>query len=95
VELNDNFVKVIEYEYAVRFLEHLGIEPTAKMITNLLKHNPLSSCELSSGWSNSGYVILSHMQKDGWLMYCTFIQTNKRRKLLMRYKEMIMQLARQ
>jgi hypothetical protein len=53
-ELNEDFIKVIEYEYAVRYLEILGIEPNAKMITNLLKSNPLSSCELSSGWNNSG-----------------------------------------
>jgi len=26
-ELDENFIKVIEYEYAVRYLEHMGIEP--------------------------------------------------------------------
>ena len=36
VELNENFVKVIEHEYAVRYLEHMGINPTVKMISNVL-----------------------------------------------------------
>jgi len=27
-ELNEEFIKVIEYEYAVRYLEILGINPT-------------------------------------------------------------------
>jgi hypothetical protein len=52
--LNEEFIKVIEYEYAVRYLEAMGIEPNQKMIQNLLKNQPLSSCELSSGWNNSG-----------------------------------------
>lgn len=42
-ELDDNFVKVIEYEYAVKYLEVMGIYPTPKMIANLLKSHPLSS----------------------------------------------------
>lgn len=53
-ELDETFIKVIEYEYAVRYLELMGIEPNPKMIQNLLKANPLSSCELTSGWNNSG-----------------------------------------
>jgi RNase adaptor protein for sRNA GlmZ degradation len=36
VELTENFVKVIEHEYAVRYLEQMGINPTVKMISNLL-----------------------------------------------------------
>jgi len=36
IELSENFVKVIEHEYAVRYLEHMGINPTIKMISNLL-----------------------------------------------------------
>ncbi len=53
-ELDENFIRVIEYEYAVRYLEQMGIESNPKNIQNLLKSNPLSSCELSSGWNNSG-----------------------------------------
>ena len=55
-ELNEEFIKVIEYEYAVKYLEMMGIEPNPKMITNLLRNQPLSSCELSSGWNNSGSI---------------------------------------
>ena len=35
-ELDDNFVKAIEYEYAVKYLEIMGIYPTPKMIATLL-----------------------------------------------------------
>jgi hypothetical protein len=56
VELDDNFVKVIEYEYAVKYLELIGVSPTPKMISELLKNHPLSSCELSSGWSKTGWL---------------------------------------
>ena len=69
VELDDNFVKVIQYEYAVRYLEQIGIEPNPKNITNLLKHAPLSSCEFSPGWNNSG-----------WLADMLYIYPNKVKK---------------
>ena len=52
--LNEEFIKVIEYEYAVRYLEILGINPTQNNITVVLKKHPLSNCELQSGWNNSG-----------------------------------------
>jgi len=66
IELDDNFVKVIEYEYAVKYLELMGVSPSPKMIANLLKNHPLSSCELSSGWSKTGWladVIYIHPKK--------------------------------
>ena len=47
-------MKVIEYEYAVRYLEIIGIEANPGNIQRLLLKQPLSSCELSSGWNNSG-----------------------------------------
>ena len=53
-ELNEEFIKVIEYEYAVRYAECLGISPTQNNIAVILKKHPLSSCELGSGWNNSG-----------------------------------------
>jgi hypothetical protein len=56
VELNENFVKVIEHEYAVRYCEYMGVNPTVKMISNVLKTAPLSSCEMTSGWNNSGWL---------------------------------------
>jgi len=53
-ELDENFIKVVEYEYAVRYLERMGVEANAKNIQRLLRDHPLSSCELSSGWNNAG-----------------------------------------
>jgi hypothetical protein len=37
MELDDNFVKVIQYEYAVRYLEKMGVEANARNIARLLK----------------------------------------------------------
>jgi hypothetical protein len=52
--LTEDFVKAIEYEYAVRYLQIMGIEASANNIQRLLKEQPLSSCQLTSGWNNSG-----------------------------------------
>lgn len=54
--MDDNFIKVIQYEYAVRYLEKIGIEANARNIARLLKEHPLSSCEFSPGWNNSGWL---------------------------------------
>ena len=51
IPITESFVKVIEHEYAVRYLEHMGINPTEKMICRLLKAQGLSSCEITSGWN--------------------------------------------
>ena len=67
--MDDDFVKVIQSEYAVRYLEQIKIEPNAKNIANLLKHAPLSSCEFSPGWNNSG-----------WLADVLYIYPNKIKK---------------
>ena len=69
VELDDNFVKVIQYEYAVRYLEKMGIEANPKNIARLLKTQPLSSCEFSPGWNSSG-----------WLADMLYIYPNKLKK---------------
>ena len=37
IDLDDNFVKVIQNEYAVRYLEKMGIEANPKNIARLLK----------------------------------------------------------
>ena len=55
-QLDEDFVRVIEYEYAVKYLQHLGAQPTQTNIANLLKNAPLSGCELSTGWNNSGWL---------------------------------------
>lgn len=51
-------MKIIEQEYATKYLESLGIEPTQKNITSILKKYPLKNCEITAGW-NSKYVRLS------------------------------------
>lgn len=68
-ELDDKFLKVIQYEYSVRYLEVIGIEPNSKNIANLLKHAPLSSCEFQAGWNN-----------NGWLADMLYIYPNKQKK---------------
>jgi hypothetical protein len=54
--LDERFIKVIEHEYAVRYLEHMGLLATQQSIARLLKMHPLSSCMLKSSWNNSGHV---------------------------------------
>jgi hypothetical protein len=34
----------------------MRINPTVRMITKVLKTAPLSSCEMTSGWNNSGWL---------------------------------------
>lgn len=69
MELDDNFVKVIQYEYAVRYLEKMGVEANARNIARLLKTQPLSSCEFAPGWNSSG-----------WLADILYIYPNKVKK---------------
>lgn len=45
---------MIEHEYAVKYLEKMGTMATSQAIQRLLKTQPLSSCEIVSGWNNSG-----------------------------------------
>lgn len=59
----------MQYEYAVRYLEKMGIEANARNIARLLKMQPLSSCEFSPGWNNSG-----------WLADFLYIYPNKMKK---------------
>ncbi|CAG9326247.1 unnamed protein product [Blepharisma stoltei] len=57
VELTENFLKVIEREYAVRYLESIGVDPTRKHIEKLLEDMPLDNCEIKARWR----------QTSGWL----------------------------
>lgn len=50
VELTEQFLKVIEKEYAVRYLEQIGVEPTRKHIEKLLQEVPLENCVIKGGW---------------------------------------------
>lgn len=46
----------MEYEYAVKYLEYLGIEPTKKNITIILAMAPFKECRITPGWESSGDV---------------------------------------
>lgn len=49
-DITDAFLKVIEKEYAVRYLEIIEVEPTRKNIDKLLKEMPLENCSLKAQW---------------------------------------------
>jgi hypothetical protein len=55
-EVDQNFVKAIQDEYATRYLEIMKIEPTQNNKIKLLKKNPLTSCQIDSGWNSSGWL---------------------------------------
>lgn len=57
IELDDNLIKIIENEYATKYLESLNIDPTMGNIRQLLAMKPLSDCQINSGgWSGSGIM---------------------------------------
>ena len=49
---NPNFVKIIEQEYATRYLESMNIEPTHANIQKILEKYPLKNCEIVGGWNS-------------------------------------------
>eukprot|EP01017_Pseudomicrothorax_dubius_P049279 TRINITY_DN9142_c0_g1_i3.p1 TRINITY_DN9142_c0_g1~~TRINITY_DN9142_c0_g1_i3.p1 ORF type:complete len:433 (+),score=126.17 TRINITY_DN9142_c0_g1_i3:47-1345(+) len=55
-KLNENFVGVIEKEFASKYLESLGIEPTSKNINMVLRNYPLKNCHITAGWNNAGML---------------------------------------
>lgn len=48
------FLKILEQEYATRYLENLGVEATQKNIYKILKENPLENCEIIESRLNGG-----------------------------------------
>jgi hypothetical protein len=67
--LDEDFIKVVQNEYAIRYLEQLGLTATQANIEHVLKQAPLSACEFNAGWNNSG-----------WLADSVIIQPNKPKK---------------
>ena len=52
--LNEDFIKTVEFEYAVSYLKRMKIEPSDKNIASILKKHPLSGCNIrTSGWDNT------------------------------------------
>ena len=55
-KIDPSFIKVIQHEYAVKYLEQLGLSATQSNIDYVLQKVPLTSCEFKSGWNNSGWL---------------------------------------
>ena len=52
--LNEETMKIVKNEYATKYLENLGIYPTAKNIKFLLDNKPFSKCRLEAGANIEG-----------------------------------------
>lgn len=61
-------MKVIEHEYACRYLEKLNIEPNPKNIQFILKKYPIKNCDIKSEWNNNNFsadtIVISTRKKD-------------------------------
>ena len=47
-------MKLIEQEYASKYLETLKIDTTQKNINLILKYHPLKQCKINASWNSSG-----------------------------------------
>jgi len=54
--VDNSFVRAVEYEYAVKYLECLGIEATPKNISNILTLAPFKNCLIVPTWETSDEV---------------------------------------
>ena len=68
-KLDDDFIKVIQNEYAIKYLQQIGLMATQMNIECVLKQAPLSACEINAQWNNSG-----------WLADSIIIEPNKQKK---------------
>ena len=55
-ELNEDFINALKREYAVRYLESMGVDPTPNMIRKFLKEAPLKACDIKGGWQSSSWL---------------------------------------
>jgi hypothetical protein len=67
-DLTEEFLKTIEQEYAVRYLEILGVAPTAKNVQKIKEQVPLVSCEIKGKW----------LRTSGWLADALTICPNRK-----------------
>lgn len=67
-DLSEEFLKTIEQEYAVRYLELLGVAPTAKNVQKIKEQVPLVSCEIKGKW----------LRTSGWLADALTICPNRK-----------------
>jgi hypothetical protein len=54
--IDDAFARAVEYEYAVKYLEHLGIEANQKNIRTMLNVVPFRDCTIAPAWEATGEV---------------------------------------
>lgn len=54
--VDNSFVRAVEYEYAVKYLEFLGIEASPRNIANILLLAPFKDCVIVPTWETSDEV---------------------------------------
>lgn len=59
-----NFKSIVESEYAVRYLDSFGANPTRENLAFVTKHSPISSAVLLPVWTKDTLVILPNCQQD-------------------------------
>ena len=47
-KINEDTMRVIKHEYATKYLESMGVNPTVKNINAILKYKPLSDCTVET-----------------------------------------------
>ena len=64
--IDDGFVRAVEYEYAVKYLEHLGIEPSQNNREIILKMAPFKDCLITPAWESSGELASAFNIYPAW-----------------------------
>ena len=54
--MNENFINALKREYAVRYLEAMGVDATPNMIRKFLKEAPLKACDIVGSWNSSSWL---------------------------------------
>lgn len=54
--LTPQFLKAIQEEYCIRYLEALGMPTTAQNRTRILTQKPLTGCDIQVQWTSSGWL---------------------------------------
>jgi hypothetical protein len=55
VSFGDGFEKQYENEYAVRYLETIGVAPTPETLKMVHKNLPISKCRVTAAWKSRGW----------------------------------------
>ena len=49
-----HFLKILEDEYAAKYLDVLGIDPSQRAKREILKYHPFHLCEFERSWNTDG-----------------------------------------